>query len=167
VVVGGGGSAAEYALFCAKISEQVMLIHRRDGLRASKIFQDRLFSEPKIKILWNTVVEEIFGGDRVEDVVIRNVKTGERLVVTCEAIFIAIGHIPDTKIFTGWLELDENGYIITRDLVKTSVEGVFVAGKVMDKRCRRAVSSAGFRCIAALEAIKCVGALKKEEQVKC
>lgn len=99
--------------------------------------------------------------------VIRNVKTGERSVVTCEAILIAIGHVPDTKIFTGWLELDENGYIVTRDLLKTSVEGIFAAGKVMDKRCRQAASSAGFGCIASLEAIEYVEALKKEEQVKC
>jgi len=160
VVVGGGDSAAEYALFCARIAERVTLIHRRDRLRASKIMQDRIFSEPKIRILWNSVVEDIIGEDKVEGVLVRNLVNDELSRVDCEAVFIAIGHKPETEIFRGWLEMDEEGYIITRDLVKTSVEGVFAAGEVMDKRYRQAITSAGFGCIAALEAIKYVEMVK-------
>jgi thioredoxin reductase (NADPH) len=160
VVVGGGDSAAEYALFCARIAERVTLIHRRDRLRASKIMQDRIFSEPKIRILWNSVVEDIIGEDKVEGVLVRNLVNDELSRVDCEAVFIAIGHKPETEIFRGWLEMDEEGYIITRDLVKTSVEGVFAAGEVMDKRYRQAITSAGFGCIAALEAIRYVEMVK-------
>ncbi|MEM3897608.1 MAG: FAD-dependent oxidoreductase, partial [Nitrososphaerota archaeon] len=160
VVVGGGDSAAEYALFCAKVAEHVTLIHRRDRLRASKILQDRLLSEPKITIIWNSVVEDIIGEDRVRGVLVRNLLSGELIKVECDAVFIAIGHKPMTEIFRGWLELDEEGYVITRDLVKTSVEGVFAAGEVMDKRYRQAITSAGFGCIAALEAIRYVESIK-------
>ncbi|MDW8021643.1 MAG: thioredoxin-disulfide reductase [Nitrososphaerota archaeon] len=154
VVVGGGDSAAEYALFCANIAQQVTLIHRRDKLRASKIMQDRLFSEPKIKILWNTIIEEIIGEERVEGVMVRDLVSGERKRIDCEAVFVAIGHKPETEIFRGWLEVDDEGYIVTRDFVKTNIEGVFAAGEVMDKRYRQAISSAGFGCMAALEAIR-------------
>lgn len=160
VVVGGGDSAAEYALFCAKVAEHVTLIHRRDRLRASKILQDRLLSEPKITIIWNSVVEDIIGVDRVRGVLVRNLLSGELIKVECDAVFIAIGHKPMTEIFRGWLELDDEGYVITRDLVKTSVEGVFAAGEVMDKRYRQAITSAGFGCIAALEAIRYVESIK-------
>jgi thioredoxin reductase (NADPH) len=160
VVVGGGDSAAEYALFCARIAERVTLIHRRDRLRASMIMQDRIFSESKIRILWNSVVEDIIGDDKVEGVLVRNLVNGELSRVDCKAVFIAIGHKPETEIFRGWLEMDEEGYIITRDLVKTSIEGVFAAGEVMDKRYGQAITSAGFGCIAALEAIKYVEMVK-------
>jgi len=156
VVVGGGDSAAEYALFCAKIAERVTMIHRRDRLRASRILQDRLFSEPKIMILWSSIVEDIIGEDRVEGVLVKNLVNGELSRIDCEAVFIAIGHKPETEIFRGWLEMDDEGYIITRDFVKTSIEGVFAAGEVMDKRYRQAITSAGFGCMAALEAIKYV-----------
>lgn len=162
VVVGGGDSAAEYALFCANVAQQVTLIHRRDKLRASKIMRDRLLSEPKIKILWNSVVEEIIGDEKVEGVIVRNIVSGELKRIDCEAVFVAIGHKPETEIFRGWLELDNEGYIVTRNFVKTNIEGVFAAGEVMDKHYRQAISSAGFGCMAALEAIRYIEMIRAE-----
>ena len=150
----------EYALFCANIAERVTVIHRRDRLRASKALQERAFANPKITFVWDSVVEEILGEDRVTGVRVRNLKTGEVSVIPCEAVFIAIGHAPATEVFKGWLELDEEGYIVTRDLVKTSVDGVFAAGDVHDKRYRQAVTAAGFGCMAALEAIRFVEGVK-------
>jgi thioredoxin reductase (NADPH) len=160
VVVGGGDSAMEYALFCANLAERVTVIHRRDKLRASRALQERAFANPKITFVWNSVVEEILGEERVTGVRVRNLKTGETQVIPCEAVFIAIGHAPATEIFRGWLELDEEGYIVTHDYVKTSVDGVFAAGDVHDKKYRQAVTAAGFGCMAALEAIRFVEGVK-------
>jgi thioredoxin reductase (NADPH) len=160
VVVGGGDSAMEYALFCANLAERVTVIHRRDKLRASRALQERAFANPKIAFVWNSVVEEILGEERVTGVRVRNLKTGETQVIPCEAVFIAIGHAPATEIFRGWLELDEEGYIVTHDYVKTSVDGVFAAGDVHDKKYRQAVTAAGFGCMAALEAIRFVEGVK-------
>jgi thioredoxin reductase (NADPH) len=160
VVVGGGDSAMEYALFCANLAERVTVIHRRDKLKASRALQERAFANPKITFVWNSVVEEILGEERVTGVRVRNLKTGETQVIPCEAVFIAIGHAPATEIFRGWLELDEEGYIVTHDHVKTSVDGVFAAGDVHDKKYRQAVTAAGFGCMAALEAIRFVEGVK-------
>ncbi|MEM3398113.1 MAG: thioredoxin-disulfide reductase [Nitrososphaerota archaeon] len=165
VVVGGGDSAVEYALFCANIAQEVTLIHRRDRFRASKILQDRLFSEPRIKILLNSVVEDIIGQKKVEGVIVRNLVSNERWRIDCDAVFIAIGYKPETEIFRGWLQLDEEGYIMTRNFVKTGVDGVFAAGEVMDKLYRQAISSAGFGCMAALEAIKYVEMIKSQDRI--
>jgi thioredoxin reductase (NADPH) len=160
IVVGGGDSAMEYALFCANLAERVTVIHRRDRLRASRALQERAFANPKITFVWNSAVEEILGEERVTGVRARNLKTGETQVIPCEAVFIAIGHAPATEIFRGWLELDEEGYIVTHDYVKTSVDGVFAAGDVHDKKYRQAVTAAGFGCMAALEAIRFVEGVK-------
>ncbi|MEN3048196.1 MAG: thioredoxin-disulfide reductase [Candidatus Caldarchaeales archaeon] len=160
VVVGGGDSAMEYALFCANLAERVTVIHRRDRLRASKAMQDRAFANPKITFVWNSVVEEIMGDVKVRAVKVRNVKTGETSVIECDAVFVAIGHAPATEFLKGWVELDEDGYIVTRDIVKTSVDGVFAAGDVHDKKYKQAITAAGFGCMAALEAVRFVEGVK-------
>lgn len=160
VVVGGGDSAMEYALFLSNLVKKVTVVHRRDKLRASKILQTRAFEGDNILFEWNSVVVDILGEKRVEGVRVRNVKTGEEKIIECEAVFIAIGHKPNTEIVKGKLKLDEHGYIITKDLVKTDVPGVFAAGDVHDKVYRQAITAAGFGAMAALEAIRFLEAEK-------
>ena len=153
VVVGGGDSAMEEALHLTHHARSVTVIHRRDKLRASKIMQERAFENPKINFVWNSVVEEIYDVNqgKVTGVLIKNVKTGELKELKCDGVFIAIGHEPNTDVFVGQLELDSYGYIKTHDFVKTSVEGVFAAGDVHDKRFRQAITASAFGCMAALE----------------
>ncbi|MDQ7037876.1 MAG: thioredoxin-disulfide reductase [Aquificota bacterium] len=153
VVVGGGDSAMEEALHLTQHARSVTVIHRRDKLRASKIMQERAFANPKISFVWDSVVEEILdvSKGRVTGVRVRNRKTGEEKEISCEGVFIAIGHEPNTEIFKGQVELDSRGYIKVRDFVKTSVEGVFAAGDVHDHRFRQAVTASAFGCMAALE----------------
>lgn len=154
VVVGGGDTAMDDALYLAKITKDVTVIHRRDRLRAAAILQKRALEEPKIKFVWNSVVEEILGEKRVEGVKVRNIKTEETGVISCAAVFIAIGHKPNTDIFAGQIELDEKGYIKVYDEVRSSVKGIFVAGDVADYKYRQAVTAAGTGCKAALDALK-------------
>lgn len=155
-VVGGGNSAVEEAIFLTNFARRVTLIHRRDTLRAEKIMQDRLFKNPKIEVLWNHAVVEVLGSDDppgVSGVRARHVETGETQDLTVDGLFIAIGHDPATQLFTGQLEMDSEGYIITKpDLTETSIPGVFAAGDVRDKVFRQAVTAAGMGCMAALEA---------------
>ena len=153
VVVGGGDTAMEYALFLSNMVKKVTVIHRRDQLRASKIFQQRAFNTPNITFVWNTIVVDVLGEEKVRAVKVKNLRTGEESEIPCEAVFIAIGHKPNTEIFKGKLKLDEHGYIITNNGVKTEIPGVFAAGDVHDKRYRQAVTAAGFGCMAAMEAI--------------
>ena len=152
VVVGGGDSAMEEALFLANLARRVTVIHRRDRLRASKIMQERAFKHPRIEFVWNTVVEEILGEDRVTGVRLRNVETGETTDRACDAVFVAIGHRPNTDIFRGQVELDEQGYVKMYPGMRTSVEGVFVAGDAQDYRYRQAITAAADGCKAAMEA---------------
>ncbi|HLS88279.1 MAG TPA: thioredoxin-disulfide reductase [Sphingobacteriaceae bacterium] len=151
VVVGGGDTAMEEALFLSNICRSVTVIHRRDQLRASKIMQDRAMANPKISFIWDSVVEEILGDETVTGVRIRNVKTGETSEVPAQAMFVAIGHKPNTELFAGQVELDEQGYIKSYDGQRTNVEGVFVAGDAHDFRYRQAVTAAAAGCKAALE----------------
>jgi len=153
-VVGGGDSAMEEALHLTHHASKVTVIHRRDKLRASKIMQERAFENPKITFVWDSVVEEILdvSQKKVTGVVVRNVKTGDRKEIPCDGLFIAIGHEPNTEIFRGQLELDDLGYIKVHDHVKTSVEGVFAAGDVHDRKYRQAITASAFGCMAALEA---------------
>jgi thioredoxin reductase (NADPH) len=144
----------EEAVFLARIVNGVRVIHRRDQLRASKIMQERAFKNPKIDFVWNSVVVDILGKERVEGVRVRNVKTGDEKDLTCDGVFVAIGHKPNTDLLKGQIELDKKGYIVVRDLTKSSVEGVFVAGDVHDYRYRQAVTAAGFGCMAAMDAEK-------------
>ncbi len=152
-VVGGGDSAIEEATFLTKFAERVTLIHRRDALRASKIMQDRALANPKITIMWDTVVDELLGADRLEGALVRNVKSGERVPLAVTGLFVAIGHRPNTDLFQGVLDTDENGYIVTEPgSTATNVAGVFACGDVRDHVYRQAVTAAGSGCMAAIDA---------------
>jgi thioredoxin reductase (NADPH) len=152
-VVGGGDTAIEEALFLTKYATEVVVVHRRGELRASKILQRRALSNEKIKFAWNSVVEEILGDRKVEGLKLRNVTTGELSIVAVDGVFVAIGHEPNTRIFNQQIALDNKGYIVTKQGTKTSVEGVFVAGDVHDYRYRQAVTAAGEGCKAAMDAL--------------
>ncbi len=162
VVIGGGDTAIEEALLLTKFATEISVVHRRDKLRASKIMQTRAFANKKIRFVWDSVVEEILGTDRVEGVRIRNTKTGEVSLLPCEGVFVAIGFQPNTKIFQGQIELDEKGYIVSRHETETSVKGVFVAGDVHDYKYRQAVTAAGEGCKAAMDAL---GYLEEQKEL--
>lgn len=155
-VVGGGNTAVEEAMYLSNFASSVTLIHRRDSLRADKTMQERLLNNPKIKIEWDSVVEEIIGTDKplsVTGVKIKNVKTDKNKVLKVEGLFVAIGHHPNTELFKQQLKLDSEGYIITApDSSQTNIPGVFAAGDVKDPKFRQAVIAAGSGCVAALEA---------------
>ena len=154
VVVGGGNSAVDEAIFLTRFARDVTIIHRRDELRATKIYQERAFANPKISFLWDAVVEEVLGEQTVSGVRVRNVKTGESSVIETDGVFIYVGMIPETELFAGQLELDEQGYIVSDRQQRASVPGVFVAGDVQDPRYRQIVVAAGSGAIAAMEAEK-------------
>ncbi len=152
-VVGGGDSAVEEAMFLSRFAATVTIIHRRDELRASKIMQDRSHENPKIKFIWNTVVEDILGESSVEGLALRNLLTEERSTVGFTGVFVAIGHRPSTDLFKGQLDLKENGYLITQgSSSKTNIEGVFASGDVQDDYYRQAITAAGSGCMAAIDA---------------
>ena len=151
-VVGGGDSAMEEAVFLSRFADKVTVIHRRDELRASKILQERAFANPKVDFIWNSVVEEMLGDDKLTGVRLRNVVDDETSELPLGGLFVAIGHDPNTKLFEGQLELDPAGYIITHDGTRTSVEGVFACGDVVDYVYRQAVTAAGTGCMAAMDA---------------
>jgi len=165
-VIGGGNTAVEEALYLTNHSHDVTLIHRRDSLRAEKILQDRLFSNPHVKVIWDSEVLEFVGGGEPEALIgldIRNKRTGETSRVEVEGAFVAIGHKPATELFEGKLELDEDGYIkVEAGTTKTNIPGVFACGDVMDKIYRQAVTAAGTGCMAALDAEKYLAAMEYE-----
>jgi thioredoxin reductase (NADPH) len=156
VVIGGGNTAVEEALFLTNFASSVTVVHRRDSFRAEKILQDRLFKNPKISVIWDTVLEEVAGEEnplKVKGVILRNVKTGAFTERTADGVFIAIGHTPASELFVGQLEMKPSGYIKTAPFsTATSVPGVFAAGDVTDDVYRQAVTAAGQGCMAALEA---------------
>ncbi|KJS28091.1 MAG: thioredoxin reductase [Hyphomonadaceae bacterium BRH_c29] len=158
MVVGGGNSAVEEALFLTNFASKVTVVHRRDGFRAEKILQDRLFKHPKVEVIWNHTLEEVVGDENplgVTGAKIRDVNTGEVTLVPVHGVFIAIGHAPSTELFTGKLAMKDNGYLITApDSTATNIPGVFAAGDVTDETYRQAVTAAGMGCMAALEAEK-------------
>jgi thioredoxin reductase (NADPH) len=162
VVVGGGNTAVEEALYLTNHARRVTLIHRRNALRAEKILQERLFRNAKITVVWDSVVEEILGEREppvVNGVLLRNVRTGASSSLLCDGVFVAIGHTPVTGLVAGQLPLDPDGYAITRpDSTETAIPGVFAAGDVKDKIFRQAVTAAGLGCMAALEAEKFLAA---------
>lgn len=159
VVVGGGNTAVEEALYLTNHASEVVLVHRRDSLRAEKILQERLFAHPKIRVVWNHVVDEILGaeGQGVTGVRLKHAQTGATQEVATDGVFVAIGHTPNTELFKGQLPLDAEGYLTTKPgTTQTSVAGVFACGDVQDKVYRQAVTAAGTGCMAALEAEKFV-----------
>ncbi|MBI2356059.1 MAG: thioredoxin-disulfide reductase [Candidatus Doudnabacteria bacterium] len=154
IVVGGGDSAMEESLYLTKFASKVTIVHRRNEFRASKIMIARVLDNPKISVMWDTVVEEFFGDEKLKSARLKNVKTNEVLEKPIDGAFIAIGHKPNTEIFSGQLNLDAKGYIVPVGDTKTNVEGVFVAGDVRDFRYRQAVTAAGMGCMAAMDAEK-------------
>ncbi len=154
-VIGGGDTAAEEALFLTKFGKEVNIVHRRDELRAEKYMQKKLFENPKINIIWDSVLEEIKGSEtEVKKVVLKNVKTGETTEKNADGVFMGIGHTPATELFKGQLDLDDKGYIICKDGAKTNINGVFAAGDVRDPEFRQAIAAAGTGCKAAIEVDK-------------
>lgn len=154
IVVGGGDSAVEEAIFLTKFAKNVQVVHRKDKLKASRILQERAFDNPKIKFLWNTTVADISGDKKVHAVTLQDAKSNETRKVDVGGIFVAIGHDPNTQVFKGQLDMDEAGYLKLQNHTHTNVEGVFAAGDVHDHRYRQAVTAAGFGCMAALDVEK-------------
>ncbi len=152
-VVGGGDSALEEAIFLSKFASKVSVIHRRKELRASKIMQDRAFKNPKIEFVWNSVVTDVLGDTTVEGIRLRNVVTDEASDLALAGLFVAIGHVPNTSLFEGQLDMDDKGYLLTRERSSyTNVDGVFASGDVQDSVYRQAVTAAGSGCMAAIDA---------------
>lgn len=159
-VVGGGDSAMEEAIFLTKFATKVTVIHRRDQLRASKIMAERAQANERIEFLWDSVVTDVIGEDKLEAVEIENTRTGERSTMRLDGLFVAIGHTPNTDLVKGQLDLDEVGYVVTHDDVRTSVPGVWAAGDVQDSQWRQAVTAAGSGCMAAIDAERWLEAQK-------
>ena len=154
IVVGGGDSAMEEATFLTKFASIVHIVHRKDAFRASKIMQERVLSNEKIKVHFNCTIEDIQGDQKFQKVVLKNVKNNEKIILEAGGLFVAIGHEPNSKIFENQVELDENGYVILKNNTETNVPGVFCAGDVHDHKYRQAVTAAGFGCMAAIDADK-------------
>ena len=161
IVAGGGDSAMEEAIFLTKFAKSVHVVHRSDKLRASKIMQDRAFENKKIQFHWNSVIDEIKGNQKVNQITVKNLKTNQKETLEAGGVFVAIGHEPNTKLFKGQIELDDQGYIILKNSTQTSVKGVFAAGDVHDHRYRQAVTAAGFGCMAAIDVDKYLSENKK------
>ncbi len=160
IVVGGGNSAVEEAIFLTNFATKVTVVHRRDSFRAEKIMQDRLFNNPKISVIWDSALEEVTGDQKgVTGAKVRNLKTGAVTELKADGVFVAIGHKPSTDLFKGQIDIDAEGYIVTKpDSTETNIPGVFAAGDVKDKKFRQAVTAAGMGCMAALEADKYIAA---------
>ncbi len=167
LVIGGGNTAVEEALFLTNFAEKVTLVHRRDRLRAERILQDRLFKNPKIEVIWNTALEEVVGKDdprSVTGVKLRNVESGEMREMAMDGVFVAIGHVPATELFKGQLEMKDSGYLLTAPgSTATDVPGVYAAGDVTDDVFRQAVTAAGLGCMAALEAEEYLASIELAE----
>lgn len=161
VVAGGGDSAMEEAIFLTKFANKVHVVHRKDKLRASKVMQDRAFGNKKIQFHWNSVIEEIKGNQKVNQITVKNTATNQVNTLEVGGLFIAIGHEPNTKLFQGQIDFDEQGYIALKNHTQTNVEGVFAAGDVHDHRYRQAITAAAFGCMAAIDVDKYLAEHKK------
>jgi len=164
-VVGGGDSALEEALFLTKFATEVVIVHRRDELRGSRIMQNRALTHPKISFEWNSEVVDVLGEDKISGLRLRDTRTGTEREMDIEGLFVAIGHRPNTAVFDGWLETDAKGYLVVHDHTRTAIEGVFVAGDVHDHRYRQAVTAAGDGCKAAIDAERWLEAQAEEAAV--
>ena len=160
IVVGGGDSAMEEAIFLTKFASTVHIVHRREEFRASKIMQERALANEKIKVHFNCTVKDIQGDEKFQKVILNNTKTNEDEILEAGGLFVAIGHEPNSSMFQGQLELDENGYVIIKNNTETSIPGVFCAGDVHDHRYRQAVTAAGFGCMAAIDVDKYIAESK-------
>ena len=154
VVVGGGDSAIEEATFLTKFATKVHLVHRRNELRASKVMQERAINNEKIKFHWDSEVKDIKGDQKMQQAILKNIKTGNEETLSVGGLFVAIGHEPNTKLFANQIELDNEGYVILKNKTHTSIEGVFAAGDVHDRNYRQAITAAGFGCMAAIDVDK-------------
>jgi thioredoxin reductase (NADPH) len=163
IVVGGGDSALEEGLFLTRFAKSVTIIHRRDELRAGAILQKRAFANPKIKFIWDTVVVEILGDDAVNAVKLKNVNTEEEKIHETQGVFIFIGHYPNSKMFAGQLERDDEGYIVINQSMETSVPGVYAAGEVADPSFRQVITSAGMGAAAAIQATRYLEEMEENE----
>jgi thioredoxin reductase (NADPH) len=152
VVVGGGNSALDEGLFLTRFVTELVIVHRRAELRADSILQERAFANPKVRFIWDATVDKIVGDERVTGVQIKNLKSGEESLLETDAVFPYIGHIPNTSLFEGKIDLDKNGYILTDGRTRTNIPGVFAAGDVVDHIYRQAITAAGEGCMAAMEA---------------
>lgn len=163
VVVGGGDSACEEATYLTRFASTVYLVHRRDTLRASKVMAARTLTHPKIKPIWNTVVTEVLDvkQDRVTGVRLKNVQTNAETALDCAGVFVAIGHVPNTQLFKGVIDMDENGYIVPKRGTETNIPGIFVAGDCADHVYRQAITAAGQGCAAAIDAERYLSALSQ------
>ncbi len=161
-VVGGGDTAMEEASFLTRFAKKVYVIHRRDEFRASKIMQDRVMANPKVEVVWDTTVKDVLGEESVDGLLVENVKTGDQQKLSVQGFFVAIGHRPNTKLFEGQLDREDNGYLTVKDETRSNVPGVFVAGDVFDHRYRQAVTAAGSGCKAAIDAEKWLEARGEE-----
>lgn len=168
VVIGGGDAAMEEALVLTKYSSQVTMLHRRDKFRASKAMQKKVLNNPKIKVIWNTEVTEFKGDQKLENVVLKNTKTSETSDFAADGAFVAIGHIPSSKVFSGQVELDKWGYVVKHERdgysTLTSKRGVFVAGDIHDFHYMQAVTAAGFGCMAGMDALKYLDSVEPEKK---
>jgi thioredoxin reductase (NADPH) len=161
VVAGGGDSAMEEAIFLTKFANKVHLVHRKDKLRASKIMQDRAFENKKIQFHWNTIIEEVKGNQKVSHVSLKDIIENKIELLEVGGLFVAIGHEPNTKLFKGQIDLDDQGYIILKNNTQTNIEGVFAAGDVHDHKYRQAITAAAFGCMAAIDVDKYLSEHKK------
>mgnify|MGYP000725341551 FL=1 len=154
IVVGGGDSAIEEATFLTKFATNVHLVHRRDELRASKIMQERALNNEKIKFHWDSAVTEVKGDQKMQQVVLKNLKTNEETTLDAGGLFVAIGHVPNTQLFKGQIDLDDEGYVVLKNKTHTNMEGIFAAGDVHDRSYRQAITAAAFGCMAAIDVDK-------------
>jgi len=154
IVAGGGDSAVEEATFLTKFASKVYLVHRRDELRASKVMQERAFNNDKIKFVWDSEIIDIQGDQKMQKAIIKNIKTNEQKELKVGGLFVAIGHVPNTKLFKNQIDLDNDGYIILKNKTNTNIEGVFAAGDVHDRSYRQAITAAGYGCMAAIDVDK-------------